>query len=119
MSTLTAATLGGIALSFLCSAALAERTTYPLTIENCGKEVTFEKAPERTVALGQNSAEILLLLGLEDRMDEQGLIREVTGQGRYRMWRIVEPRSTEANSMPERHDELLAEDFFDVLAALQ
>ena len=42
MSTLTAATLGGIALSFLCSAALAERTTYPLTIENCGKEVTFE-----------------------------------------------------------------------------
>lgn len=54
-----------------------------------------------------------------DWMDEQGLIREVTGQGRYRMWRIVEPRSTEANSMPERHDELLAEDFFDVLAARQ
>jgi hypothetical protein len=54
-----------------------------------------------------------------DWMDEQGLIREVTGQGRYRMWRIVEPRSIEANSMPERHDELLAEDFFDVLAALQ
>ena len=54
-----------------------------------------------------------------DWMDEQGLIREVTGQGRYRMWRIVEPRSTGANSMPERHDELLAEDFFDVLAALQ
>ncbi|WP_416153267.1 helix-turn-helix domain-containing protein [Sulfitobacter sp. OXR-159] len=54
-----------------------------------------------------------------DWMDEQGLIREVTGQGRYRMWRIVEPRSTEANSMPERHDELLAEDFFDVLVARQ
>lgn len=68
MSTLTAATLGGVALSFLCSAALADRTTYPLTIENCGQKVTFQKAPERTVALGQNSAEILLLLGLEDRM---------------------------------------------------
>lgn len=68
MSTLTAATLGGVALSFLCSAALADRTTYPLTIENCGQEVTFQKAPERAVALGQNSAEILLLLGLEDRM---------------------------------------------------
>lgn len=54
-----------------------------------------------------------------DWMDQQGLIREVTGQGRYRMWRIVEPRSTEANSMPERHVELLAEDFFDVLAARQ
>jgi iron complex transport system substrate-binding protein len=31
-------------------------------------DVTFEKAPERAVALGQNSAEIMLLLGLEDRM---------------------------------------------------
>ena len=68
MTTPKAAILGGIALSCLCSAALAEPTTYPLTIENCGQQVTFEKAPERTVALGQNSAEILLLLGLEDRM---------------------------------------------------
>lgn len=46
----------------------AAPTTYPLTLENCGVEVTFEKAPERAVALGQNSAEIMLLLGLEDRM---------------------------------------------------
>lgn len=68
MSTPKAAILGGVALSFLCSGALAEQTTYPLTIENCGQQVTFEKAPERAVALGQNSAEILLLLGLEDRM---------------------------------------------------
>jgi iron complex transport system substrate-binding protein len=43
-------------------------TQYPLTIENCGASVTFQKAPERAVGLGQNSAEILLLLGLEDRM---------------------------------------------------
>jgi iron complex transport system substrate-binding protein len=60
--------LSGFTFSLLCSAAQAERTSYPLTIENCGQKVTFEKAPERTVALGQNSAEILLLLGLEDRM---------------------------------------------------
>lgn len=68
MSTLKAAGLGAAALCCLYSAALAERTIYPLTIANCGQEVTFQKAPERTVALGQNSAEILLLLGLEDRM---------------------------------------------------
>lgn len=43
-------------------------TDYPLTLENCGQSVTFEHAPERAVALGQNSAEILLLLGLQDRM---------------------------------------------------
>jgi len=48
--------------------ALGAPTSYPLTLQNCGVEVTFEKAPERTVVLGQNSAEILLLLGLGDRM---------------------------------------------------
>ena len=63
---LAAATLALAALVF--SLARAEPTTYPLTIENCGVEVTFEKAPQHAVALGQNSAEILLLLGLEDRL---------------------------------------------------
>lgn len=58
----------GLAALVCASAALAEPTTYPLTIENCGQEVTFTKAPERTVALGQNSAEILFLLGVEERV---------------------------------------------------
>ncbi|KTS15893.1 ABC transporter substrate-binding protein [Pantoea dispersa] len=48
------------------SSALA--TTYPLTIENCGYKETFTKPPERVVALGQNTAEILLLLGLQDKV---------------------------------------------------
>lgn len=60
--------LSGIVAAFACTAVQAEPTTYPLTIENCGQPVTFTKAPERAVALGQNSAEILLLLGLQDRM---------------------------------------------------
>jgi hypothetical protein len=54
-----------------------------------------------------------------DWMDEQGLIREVTGQGRYRMWRIVETRATEARSIPDRHEDQLAEDLYDVLVARQ
>lgn len=58
----------GVAALFFATAALAEPTIYPLTLQNCGQEVTFAKAPERTVALGQNSAEILFLLGVEDRM---------------------------------------------------
>ncbi|AMS45104.1 ABC transporter substrate-binding protein [Aminobacter aminovorans] len=57
-----------IALCAIAAPTFAASTTYPLTIENCGVAVTFEKAPERAVALGQNSAEIMLLLGLEDRM---------------------------------------------------
>ncbi|TSI12149.1 ABC transporter substrate-binding protein [Brevibacterium aurantiacum] len=43
-------------------------SSYPLTVENCGSEVTFDGIPERVVSLDQNSTEILLSLGLEDRM---------------------------------------------------
>jgi len=49
-------------------AALAEPTQYPLTIENCGEALTFDKAPTRTVAIGQSSTEILLSLGLADKI---------------------------------------------------
>ena len=54
-----------------------------------------------------------------DWMEERGLIREVTGQGRYRMWRIVETRATETRSTSDRNDGLSAEDLYDVLAARQ
>ncbi|TCT32652.1 ABC transporter substrate-binding protein [Martelella mediterranea] len=56
------------AATLFCGSVAAQPTSYPLAIENCGETVTFEKAPENAVALGQNSAEIMLLLGLEDRM---------------------------------------------------
>lgn len=57
-----------MALGTMATPTFAASTVYPLTLDNCGVSVTFEKAPERAVALGQNSAEIMLLLGLEDRM---------------------------------------------------
>lgn len=43
-------------------------TVYPLTVESCGTEVTFDHAPQRVVSLDQNSTEILLSLGLQDRL---------------------------------------------------
>ncbi|MFP4327730.1 MAG: ABC transporter substrate-binding protein [Paracoccaceae bacterium] len=61
-------TVGSAALAFAGTALQAETTNFPLTIENCGQTVTFDQAPQNAVALGQNSAEIMLLLGLEDRM---------------------------------------------------
>ena len=62
-STVVCATLGAITTS-----AVAAPTQFPITVENCGAKVTVQKAPQRAVGLGQNSAEILLLLGLQDRM---------------------------------------------------
>lgn len=55
-------------IGMMATPSFAASTTYPLTIENCGTKITFDKAPQRAVGLGQNSAEIMLLLGLQDRM---------------------------------------------------
>ena len=44
---------------------------YPLTIDNCGTEVTFEQAPEKALLLyGASVAEVetMIALGLEDRI---------------------------------------------------
>ncbi|WP_071796728.1 ABC transporter substrate-binding protein [Natronohydrobacter thiooxidans] len=68
MKTQFLAVLGGAVVALSGNAMQAEPTVYPLTIENCGETVVFERAPQNAAALGQNSAEIMLLLGLEDRM---------------------------------------------------
>ncbi|NHD17835.1 MULTISPECIES: ABC transporter substrate-binding protein [unclassified Actinopolyspora] len=41
---------------------------YPRTVENCGRQVTLDAPPERAVSLDQGSTEILLSLGLADRV---------------------------------------------------
>jgi iron complex transport system substrate-binding protein len=40
----------------------------PVTLTNCGREVTFSRPPERAVTMNQAAAEILLALGLEESM---------------------------------------------------
>ncbi|MDJ1134446.1 ABC transporter substrate-binding protein [Streptomyces iconiensis] len=45
---------------------------YPRTFDNCGEKVTLDGPPQRAVALDQGSAEILLALGLGDRMAGTG-----------------------------------------------
>ncbi len=49
-------------------AAHAAETQYPLTLKNCGRDVTFKQAPGRAVAVGQSSAEILYSLGLGNKV---------------------------------------------------
>ncbi|MFJ9389578.1 ABC transporter substrate-binding protein [Nocardioides sp. NPDC101246] len=41
---------------------------FPVTLTNCGREITLEAPPERVVSLNQGSTEILLSLGLADRI---------------------------------------------------
>lgn len=52
----------------LPTAVLAAPVHYPLTVENCGKALTFTQAPERAVTIGQAGTEMLYALGLGDRL---------------------------------------------------
>lgn len=41
---------------------------FPVTVENCGDSLTFERPPERALVTYQNVAEILVALGLSDKI---------------------------------------------------
>ncbi|MBF4621442.1 ABC transporter substrate-binding protein [Clavibacter sp. VKM Ac-2542] len=41
---------------------------YPVTITNCGRELTIDAEPQRVVSLWQSTTEALLALGLRDRI---------------------------------------------------
>lgn len=43
-------------------------TEYPLTLTSCGHEITFDKAPDSVVSVGQSTTEILYMLGLADKV---------------------------------------------------
>lgn len=43
-------------------------TVYPLSITNCGQQVTFARAPSKIVSIGQGMTEVLLSLGLADKI---------------------------------------------------
>jgi iron complex transport system substrate-binding protein len=57
------AIFGAVALSIIAGAAFAETT-----VQSCNRSVTFDKPPERAIANDVNLTEMMLVLGLADRM---------------------------------------------------
>lgn len=53
-----------LAVFLLSSPALA----FPVTVQSCNREVTFDAAPTRAIANDVNLVEMMLALGLQDRM---------------------------------------------------
>lgn len=81
-----------IAISALITnGALAAETEYPLTIDNCGVEITFDAPPENVVSIGQAATETLYALGAEDRMAGTAL-----------WFNAVLPEFADANAAVER-----------------
>ncbi|MDO8210358.1 ABC transporter substrate-binding protein [Conexibacter sp. CPCC 206217] len=50
------------------STTTAAATSYPVILRNCGREVHVAQPPQRAVSINQPATEILLTLGLQDRM---------------------------------------------------
>lgn len=48
--------------------ATAAADGFPLTVDNCGVRTTYEAPPSRVVTIHQHPAELMLSLGLKDRM---------------------------------------------------
>ncbi|UQW99359.1 ABC transporter substrate-binding protein [Streptomyces sp. RerS4] len=67
----------------------AATATAAVTIENCGRQVTYAKRPERVVTNDVGITEIMFALGLEDRMagfvmpDDKGDLAAVPWKGGY------------------------------------
>ncbi|WP_440902193.1 ABC transporter substrate-binding protein [Actinosynnema sp.] len=70
---LTAAALSALLLSS-CGASVRPQAEapqaqgYPVTVTNCGQELTFDRAPERVVAYDSGIVETVFALGLTDRL---------------------------------------------------
>ncbi|GMA91789.1 hypothetical protein GCM10025869_23180 [Homoserinibacter gongjuensis] len=60
--------LSGCAASVAAPQSPTPSDAFPLTIDNCGAEVTFDAAPQRVVTIKSTSTEMMLALGLGDRI---------------------------------------------------
>lgn len=72
--------------------------SYPVTIENCGAEVTFERAPERVVLLKSSAVPFLHELGVLDRVTARA--------GQYPSEYYDEATLAELDEIPLLTDEL-------------
>ena len=73
--------------------ALAEATHYPLTIQSCNREVTFQQAPKQAVSHDINMSQMILALGLKPQM---------AGYSGVSGWKAVTPdMQTLLDGLPE------------------
>ncbi|MFD7694130.1 ABC transporter substrate-binding protein [Streptomyces sp. NPDC059805] len=77
-ATAAAVALSSVLLTASCGAAdessgdakatAAVPAGFPVTVDNCGVRTTYERPPSRVVTIHQHPAELMLALGLKDRM---------------------------------------------------
>jgi iron complex transport system substrate-binding protein len=76
-----------------CAQAFAEPTHYPLTVQSCNREVTFQQAPKHAVSHDINMTQMMLALGLKLQM---------VGYSGVSGWKAVTPQmQTILDGLPE------------------
>ncbi|MCZ4281616.1 ABC transporter substrate-binding protein [Kiloniella laminariae] len=60
LATIAAATFGCVSLAYASG--------FPVTVESCGRQITFDQAPSRAVSHDMNISEIMFSLGLQEKM---------------------------------------------------
>jgi iron complex transport system substrate-binding protein len=55
-------------LSFVFAMAAGAAVADPVTVESCGASFTYDAPPSRAITLNQQATEVMLALGLQDRM---------------------------------------------------
>lgn len=86
-----------------------------VTLTNCGREVTFDKVPERVVTNDVGITELMFALGLEDRMagfampDDKGDLSGVPWNGGYdKVKWLSKDQLTKENALDARADLVFA-----------
>lgn len=78
-STAPAAVPSGIAGAPASPAADASAATFPLTVPNCGEQLTIGAVPQRILSLAQPQTDMLTALGLTDRVVGQAQVSPPDG----------------------------------------
>jgi iron complex transport system substrate-binding protein len=61
-------TVFATALLSILAGSAAEASSFPVTVKSCNRDVTFEAAPKRSISNDVNLTEMMLALGLTNRM---------------------------------------------------
>ncbi|MFF4379438.1 ABC transporter substrate-binding protein [Kitasatospora sp. NPDC001547] len=89
VTTLLALGLAGCGAEIAPKEAATASAHYPVTVRNCGDELTFDRKPARAVTNDVGITELMLSLGLADRMagyvmpDDKGRIDQVAWKDGY------------------------------------
>ncbi|MFF7993042.1 ABC transporter substrate-binding protein [Kitasatospora xanthocidica] len=88
---------------------------YPVTVENCGEKLTFARKPARVVTNDVNITELMLALGLADRMagyvmpDDKGKVDQVPWKDGYQQTAWLSKKTlTKEIALDARADLVLA-----------